>query len=947
MGGVSRFLMLLNTPLPLLCCRPSAFRLVRRSGLVSLASFPTPQSRRCSSSSRHRVGFSVKASEQIHTQIGVAEDFVGTNAFSSISEVPLPWPEWTHFIENLRNRGYFDAGGGCNVEGDAFMVVESLPQEFVRAANACLAFARNQPGLLRSLSKHDIEVILENGSAFLFKNASDSMRRLRTFLGSNDTEEAGTVDLMHFLLSHAYNRLVASHQKNYRNKELVEASARNLLNELIGFSGTSGQLGFTEPASRQFSVGHGQPPRPFGQNIEMKRGDWICTRCSFMNFARNMRCRQCNEDRPKRVLTGGEWECPQCDFFNYGRNAVCIRCDCKCPGEPVQASPSSISGLGFGQEQKMGQQFNGDKSAQSDIERRLAENDEKAARWFSKVSQVDNVSDLSNVADEDFPEIMPLRKGVNKFVVSTRKTPLERRLANAQYLRNMGNDGSPEGSENVDGFKSKQTSESSISESLDRILGRSSSVSDVDKEVPGRSNNLTVAGVSSPITDRLTSLRNSSNPGNPGRNSGYVPFVPLPPDMFAKPQQPPADDKNNAGISAAPAASVEPSSSGDDFSSGGAASETESKKIDDQAEKSERWFKKVQELHDVTDLASAISDEDFPEIMPMRKGENRFVVPKKKDRSLTSPQYKRRLAMEQANNSNFVPFVPFPPGYFAKKDQQSEDGGSVSTPEIPATPPVSSTLDRVSTPSENSRDEGSGNVSKGTLAPYDNTRDSNGGSHDLASAGGYAHQNFESKQNNGNSRNLAWSGESSIDTGSGPGSSSLGRYAQNNESQLNSGNGWNMAQMGERSTETGIGSGYRTPVGYSKEHFSSVRGTGSSPQQAESSQTRKEGWNQGFRGKSLEGSAVKEVDPLDMSEEAKTQRWFRRVAQIKDISELSQIPDEDFPSIMPMRKGVNRFVVSKRKTPLERRLTSQQYRRNLPIVSTDPSSTPPSDKNSS
>ncbi|KAI5427619.1 variant 3, partial [Lathyrus oleraceus] len=91
-----------------------------------------------------------------------------------------------------------------------------------------------------------------------------------------------------------------------------------------------------------------------------------------------------------------------------------------------------------------------------------------------------------------------------------------------------------------------------------------------------------------------------------------------------------------------------------------------------------------------------------------------------------------------------------------------------------------------------------------------------------------------------------------------------------------------------------------------------------------------------WTGKSLEGSAVREPDPLDMSEEAKAERWFRRVAQIKDISELSQIPDEDFPSIMPMRKGVNRFVVSKRKTPLERRLTSQQYRRNLPVVSSDP-----------
>ena len=78
---------------------------------------------------------------------------------------------------------------------------------------------------------------------------------------------------------------------------------------------------------------------------------------------------------------------------------------------------------------------------------------------------------------------------------------------------------------------------------------------------------------------------------------------------------------------------------------------------------------------------------------------------------------------------------------------------------------------------------------------------------------------------------------------------------------------------------------------------------------------------------------------LDMSEEAKAERWFKRVAEIKNISELSQIPDEDFPSIMPMRKGVNRFVVSKRKTPLERRLASQRQQRDPPLITnSDPAS---------
>lgn len=35
------------------------------------------------------------------------------------------------------------------------------------------------------LPEKDIEVVVENGSAFLFKNGMDSTRRLRSFLGGN------------------------------------------------------------------------------------------------------------------------------------------------------------------------------------------------------------------------------------------------------------------------------------------------------------------------------------------------------------------------------------------------------------------------------------------------------------------------------------------------------------------------------------------------------------------------------------------------------------------------------------------------------------------------------------------------------------------------------------------------------------------------------------------
>ncbi|CBI31208.3 unnamed protein product, partial [Vitis vinifera] len=668
MGGATRFLMLLATPFPILHPRPSLLHLARRS-VLSLSPHLY-----LSATSRRRLRFSITASDHLHTHAAAAastrDDYLGDPFVSSpnSSRTWHPWPEWSRLVESL------NAGGDiarAPSDDDAFVESEGLPDEFVRAAIACLGFGRNNPNALGSLSRKAIEVVVENGSPFLFTNGFDSVRRLRAFLAGGESnvmesEKARTVDLMRFLLSYASNPTNSSGRNDSYNRELVESSVRNLLNELAEMSCRVPASDLSGSVQKHFSDRYGQTPRPLGQNIEMKRGDWLCPRCSFMNFARNMKCLECEEARPKRQLTGGEWECPQCDFFNYGRNATCLRCDCKRPGEASFGSTNSRSGVGYG-------------------------------------------------------------NGVNRFVVSTRKTPLERRLANAQNRRNLGNDGTPEGDFQSGG--SNKTLDTSVSKSLDEILGRSSAETILVMLLLFHYLQICL----------LISLKIRRK-------------IPV--------------------------------------------SQAESKVEDkEQAEKSERWFKKVAELHDVTDLSSAISDEDFPEIMPMRKGENRFVVSKKKDRSLTSPTYKRRLAMDQASKTNFVPFVPFPPDYFAKKDKQQPN-------EADSTQKVTD----------------------------------------------------------------------------------------------------NMTNLNE-----------------------------SSPGLPKNQNVR-----QGWTGKSLEGSAVKEPDPLDMSEEAKAERWFRRVAQIKDISELSQIPDEDFPSIMPMRKGVNRFVVSKRKTPLERRLTSPQYRRNLPVVSSEP-----------
>ncbi|XP_024012246.1 zinc finger protein VAR3, chloroplastic isoform X2 [Eutrema salsugineum] len=608
------------------------------------------------------------------------------------------------------------------------------------------------------LSRRDVEVVVENGKPFLFRTGPDSLKKMSLYLRSGhqgigkvlDMDKASTVDLMRLLLSYVVD-CASSEGSKHHSQEIMESSVRRLLREIAKISFRTPESTVHGEMKNQFSVRNGQAFGSFQKNIEMKRGDWICSRCSGLNFARNVKCFQCDEARPKRQLTGREWECPQCDFYNYGRNVACLRCDCKRPGDLSLNSADS----GY--------------SNDPELERRLVENEEKAQRWFSKVAQ--GGSDANSVdTDEDFPEIMPMRKGVNRFVVSTRKTPLERRWANVET--SVSTDGNSNG--NDDKALGTKTNRS-----LNEILGSTSSLA-------SRSDDKNVSSRRFESSSQVV-------------NSDFVPFVPLPSDMFAK--KPNKEETHIGGKNQTDGVTDENRNVYQEDKSNasllGKETDEPDKDEKESEEKSARWFKRVTELHNVSDLESATPEEISPEKMPMRKGENQFVVSRKKDRS---PVNKRRMSIE-TKDSDFIPFVPFPPGYFAKHKQPEE------------------TTDTYPAPATN----------KASQVVQEETREPSSNNNPEPMAG-------------------------------------------------------------------------------------KIR-----------------------NGKSLEGSLVKEPDLLDMSEEAKAERWFKRVADIKNISELSQIPDEDFPSIMPMRKGVNRFVVSKRKTPLERRLASQRQQRNSPpITDSDP-----------
>lgn len=630
----------------------------------------------------------------------------------------------------------------------------------------------------------------------------------------------------------------------------------------------------------------------------------------------------------------------------------CLKCDCKRPATIPPNPASTGAGLGC-----VAPLLNVANVGKSEIERKLAENDEKAERWLSKVSQLDDSADISSLAeDEDFPDIMPMRKGVNKFVVSTRKTPLERRLANAQSSNN-----SPQAA----------SSDSKISQTLDRILGRSKSIA--------ASNNQPGGG---DATEKSTDHISSIDP---------VPFVPLPADMFAKPQSN-TEQGNVAGqINAEAESSMENST----------APLPERRDGMESSYTAEKWSMKVAELDNVNNVPSITSDVYVPEIMPTRKGENRFVVSKKKDRSLTSPQYKRRSLLEHADNSDFVPFVPFPPGYFDKKDKPVES--TADTGIVPEGSPASEK--RVETNAsqvggsqakgnmnngnwnKNYSQQNSSSVGYGQSNNYQHQSQSHGAQSwpsGTANTGtwntGYSQGDFnesrgDSTYNGANSAQQPYSSGYNNNSNSWSGQNNSSNTAWNGNSNYNNNSAWsgnnhyNANNAWNGSTSYNNSSTWNGNDSYNSNTWSSSHGYNNNATWSNSSHSTWSSNNQsgsfadnsnpasssgsmnpnqtlhscyggssdrGYTGQSLEGSAVKDPDPLDMSEEAKAERWFRRAAQIKDISELANIPDEDFPEIMPMRKGVNRFVVSKRKTPLERRLTSPQYRRNLPIVSSEP-----------
>ncbi|XWS34444.1 hypothetical protein CRYUN_Cryun21dG0039100 [Craigia yunnanensis] len=311
-----------------------------------------------------------------------------TNRHESTVQISHPWQEWVDLMECLLKKGYFD-GDGNPFENGKLSVKEG---NTIRTA--CLNFARDRFSLLRYFSRKDIQVIAGCGCPSLDRKVVNSGKRLRAYVrideGSvcsscnlrgncdrayvkaREDEGGRTVDVMRILLTYGLDSITGSVENKPCQNKLVKESVRRLLKEMVDYSNqdlqsdmpnaapSRGDASLQDHSSTQghikFQMKQGDWLCPkcnflnFARNIKclrcdglfeerlrqlredqdnlpLKKGDWICDRCNFLNFAKNTRCLQCKENPPKRHLNPGEWECESCNYINFRQNMVCLKCD--------------------------------------------------------------------------------------------------------------------------------------------------------------------------------------------------------------------------------------------------------------------------------------------------------------------------------------------------------------------------------------------------------------------------------------------------------------------------------------------------------------------------------------------------------------------------------------------------------------------------------------------
>ncbi|KAJ8529506.1 hypothetical protein K7X08_036341 [Anisodus acutangulus] len=325
-----------------------------------------------------RAGLSDVGSSEMKLESRKNDGFVGGGGGLMSKEVELvhPWPEWIELVERLVQQNYFDhkrKDEDKMIEDLGFNVADVAEDEgfdFTRdwktVQTALLNFGKDRFDILRSLSRQDLQILVGYGCPSTDKKVVFSSKLLRkhvhldegdvcsscnlrstcerAYLLTNKEDEARSMDVMRVLLTYGFDAINGSvANESLMKKKSVKTVVRKLLHEVVKLSAVPIDPNLPPPVFKKPPPKVKQPPPPprkrVGRDdIEMKKGDWLCPKCDFMNFAKNTICLQCDANRPKRQLLPGEWECPQCNFLNYRRNVVCFHCECKRPADDYMVS---------------------------------------------------------------------------------------------------------------------------------------------------------------------------------------------------------------------------------------------------------------------------------------------------------------------------------------------------------------------------------------------------------------------------------------------------------------------------------------------------------------------------------------------------------------------------------------------------------------------------------
>ncbi|XP_052186375.1 zinc finger protein VAR3, chloroplastic-like [Diospyros lotus] len=296
---------------------------------------------------------STKSSEQEDPFARENAKRFGQSSSTKTCEVRIshPWPEWVELMEQLLKNGFFEG------VGNPFQKRELDAKHANRIRTACLNFARDRFDLMRYFSRKHIQVIAGSGCPVTDRKVVNSGKRLRAHVGVDEEnvcsscylrgncerayakarggEAAETVDVMRYLLTYGLDPVTGVvENKPCLNKSVME-SVRKLLKEIIEhsmkeLSSDPPVVKFTKWHSSMHDSIHQRRLRTLQEDQDhrvLKKGDWICNKCNFLNFANKTRCLQCNEKPSKRQLNPGEWECNSCNYINFRRNARCKKCD--------------------------------------------------------------------------------------------------------------------------------------------------------------------------------------------------------------------------------------------------------------------------------------------------------------------------------------------------------------------------------------------------------------------------------------------------------------------------------------------------------------------------------------------------------------------------------------------------------------------------------------------